>query len=447
MAQKETAPQTPSAAAATAAATTATDAAPVKHGNLNAVVQLQLEKAARAINLSKDVALILSQPKNEVIVNFPVRMDDGSFQLFKGYRVQHNNILGPYKGGIRYHEDVTLDELKGLAAAMTWKSALHDIPFGGGKGGIKFNPRQHTKSELERITRRYTHALGSTIGPEFDIPAPDVGTNAQIMVWMMDTYMNVVGFEEKNAVRRVVTGKTISAGGSYGRESATGQGVVHCIVEWARAKRFNLNGCTYMVQGYGNVGSWASKLLAKLGATLVATGDYKGYIHNPEGINTHKLGEHVVATGSVAGYKGAKAISRDDFFQVEADLFIPAALELEIDEKEARALKCKVIAEGANGPTYPEADIILAERGIDVLPDILVNSGGVMVSYFEWLQNKRSERWELEEVEQRLEHGMQRTYSQVQELANEKKLDYRTASYAIGLRRIELAYSERGIFP
>ena len=444
MAQKETAPQT---APTPVAAAAATQEAPAKRGNLNSIVQLQLEKAARAINMSPDVALILSQPKNEVIVNFPVRMDDGSFQLFKGYRVQHNNILGPFKGGIRYHEDVTLDELKGLAAAMTWKSALHDIPFGGGKGGIKFNPRHHSKSELERITRRYTHALGSNIGPEFDIPAPDVGTNAQIMVWLMDTYMNVVGFEEKNAVRRVVTGKTISAGGSYGRESATGQGVVHCIVEWARAKRFNLNGATYMVQGYGNVGSWASKLLAKLGATLVATGDYKGYIHNPEGINTHKLGDHVQSTGSVAGYKGAKAISRDEFFHVEADMFIPAALELEIDEKEARALKCKVIVEGANGPTYPEADTILAERGIDVLPDILVNSGGVMVSYFEWLQNKRSERWELEEVEQRLEHGMQRTYAQVQELANEKKLDYRTASYAIGLKRIEQAYSERGIFP
>ncbi len=438
MAQKDATPQTTAPLA---------DPGQVKRGNLNSIVQSQLEKAARAINLSKDVALILSQPKNEIIVNFPVRMDNGTFQLFKGYRVQHNNILGPFKGGIRYHEDVTLDELKGLAAAMTWKTALHDIPFGGGKGGIKFNPRGCSKSELERITRRYTHALGSNIGPEFDIPAPDVGTNAQIMVWLMDTYMNVVGFEEKNAVRRVVTGKTITAGGSYGRESATGQGVVHCIVEWARAKRFNLNGCTYMVQGYGNVGSWASKILSKMGATLVATGDYKGYIHNPEGINTHKLADYVTKTGSVADYKGAKAITRDEFFQVEADIFIPAALELEIDEKEARALRCKLIVEGANGPTYPEAEPILAEKGIDVLPDILVNSGGVMVSYFEWVQNKGSERWDLEEVEQRLEHGMKRTYAQVQELTLEKKIDYRTAAYAIGLRRMEQAYSERGIFP
>ena len=418
-----------------------------QQGNLYTIVQQQLEKAARAMNLSKEIALILSQPKNEIIVHFPVRMDDGSYRLFKGYRVQHNNILGPYKGGIRYHEDVTLDELKGLAAAMSWKSALHDIPFGGGKGGIKFSPRLHSKAELERITRRYTHALGQNIGPEFDIPAPDVGTNAQTMVWIMDTYMNVVGFGEKNAMRRVVTGKTITAGGSYGRESATGAGVVHCIEEWAKDRRFNLNGSSFIVQGFGNVGSHTAKILAKMGATLVATGDYKGYIANPEGLNPHKLAEHVAATGSVEGYKHSKPISRDEFFAMEADVFVPAALELEIGEKEAKALRCKVIAEGANGPTYPEAEAILQDRGIDVLPDILVNSGGVMVSYFEWLQNKRSERWDLEEVERRLEAGMKRTYAIVRDYAEERKVDYRTAAYSIALDRIEKAYSERGIFP
>ncbi|MFI5288230.1 MAG: Glu/Leu/Phe/Val dehydrogenase [Polyangia bacterium] len=432
----------------------ATPSAPVsksepapQRGNLYTIIQQQLDKAARAVNLSREVATILSQPKNELIVHFPVRMDDNSYRLFKGYRIQHNNILGPYKGGIRYHEDVTLDEVKGLAAAMTWKSALHDIPFGGAKGGIKFNPRLHSKSELERITRRYTHALGANIGPEFDIPAPDVGTNGQTMVWVMDTYMNVVGFHEKNAMRRVVTGKTIASGGSYGREGATGQGVVHCITEWAKERRFNLNGCSFIVQGYGNVGSHAAKILAKLGATLVGVGDYKGYIANPEGINTHKLSEHVQATGTVEGYKHSKPITREEFFAIEADLFIPAALELEIGEKEAKALKVKVVVEGANGPTYPEAEAILLDRGVDVLPDILVNSGGVMVSYYEWLQNKRSERWELEEVEAKLEKRMKRTYQQVHEVATERKLDYRTASYAIGLGRIETAYSERGIFP
>jgi glutamate dehydrogenase (NAD(P)+) len=442
MAQKDSTPQ--SAAAGKEPAKI--EAHPPK-GNLNTIVQQQLEKAAKAINLSRDIALILQQPKNELIINFPVRMDDGSYRLFKGYRVQHNNILGPYKGGIRYHEDVTLDELKGLAAAMTWKSALHDIPFGGGKGGIKFNPRLHSKTELERITRRYTHSLGENIGPEYDIPAPDVGTNAQTMVWLMDTYMNVVGGAMKNAVRRVVTGKTITAGGSYGRESATGAGVVHAITEWAKDRRFNLNGSSFIVQGFGNVGSWAAKLLSKMGATMVATGDYKGYIFNPEGLNPHKLAEHVAATGSVEGYKHSRPITRDEFFALEADVFVPAALELEIGEKEARTLKCKVIAEGANGPTYPEAEGILADRGIDVLPDILVNSGGVMVSYFEWLQNKRSERWDLEEVERRLEAGMKRTYGIVRDYAEERKLDYRTAAYAVGLERIEKAYSERGIFP
>jgi glutamate dehydrogenase (NAD(P)+) len=418
-----------------------------QQGNLYTIVQGQLEKAAAAMNLSKEIGLILSQPKNEIIVHFPVRMDDGSYRLYKGYRVQHNNILGPFKGGIRYHEDVTLDELKGLAAAMTWKSALHDIPFGGGKGGIKFNPRLHSKTELERITRRYTHALGSNIGPEFDIPAPDVGTNAQMMVWIMDTYMNVVGAVEKQAMRRVVTGKTIASGGSYGREAATGTGVVHCITEWAKDRRFNLNGSSVIIQGFGNVGSWTAKLLSKMGVTVVATGDYKGYIFNPEGLNPHKLSEHVATTGSVEGYKHSRPITRDEFFALEADIFVPAALELEIGEKEAKALRCKVVAEGANGPTYPEAEAVLADRGIDVLPDILVNSGGVMVSYFEWLQNKRSERWELDEVERKLESGMKRTYSIVRDFAEERKLDFRTASYAIALDRLEKVYAERGIFP
>lgn len=416
-------------------------------GNLNLIVGAQLEKAARAVGLPAEIYTILSQPKNEIIVNFPVRMDDGQYRLFKGYRVQHNNILGPFKGGIRYHEDVSLDELKGLAAAMTWKSALHDIPFGGGKGGIKFNPRLHSKAELERITRRFTHALAGHIGPEYDVPAPDMGTNGEIMVWMMDTYMNVVGVMDKNAMRRVVTGKSVHSGGSLGRETATGQGLVHCVTEWARDRRFDLTGKTVAVQGYGNVGSHTARILSKLGVSLVAAGDYKGYVYNPEGLNPHKLAEHVARTGSVVDYKHSKSISRDDFFAVECDIFVPAALELEIGEKEARSLKAKVVAEGANGPTYPEAEAILLERGVAVLPDILVNSGGVAVSYYEWLQNKRSERWEAEEVEARLEKRMKRTYAMVRDLAVDRKFDYRTAAYAIGLERIQRAYSERGIWP
>ncbi len=411
------------------------------------VAQEQLDRAAKICGLSPDVKAILSQPKNELIVNFPVRMDSGEYRMFKGYRVQHSNILGPFKGGIRYHEQVSLDEVKALAAWMTYKGALHDIPFGGGKGGIKFMPRNHSQGELERITRRFTHALGSNIGPEYDIPAPDVGTNGQIMVWMMDTYMNGVGFAEKNANRRVVTGKTITAGGSYGRETATGQGIVHCITEWARDRRFELNGSSFMVQGFGNVGSHASKILARTGASLTATGDYKGYIFNADGINPFKLSEYVGKTGSVAGYPGAKPISRAEFFATAADIFIPAALELEIGVPEAKALNVKLIVEGANGPTETAAEPILHEKGIDLIPDILANSGGVVVSYYEWLQNKRSERWDLEEVEERLAKRMKRTFLAVTEYAAQKKCDWRMAAMGIALDRIGKAYAERGIFP
>jgi glutamate dehydrogenase (NAD(P)+) len=418
-----------------------------QRGNLYQIATQQMEKGARAINLDPAVRAILSQPKNEIIINFPVRMDSGELRMFKGYRVQHNNILGPYKGGIRYHEEANLDEMKALAAWMTYKCALHDIPFGGGKGGIKFNPREHSKPELERITRRFIHALGANIGPEWDIPAPDVGTNSQTMVWMMDTYMNIVGMNEKNSVRRIVTGKTVTSGGSHGREQATGRGVVHCITEWAREKRFNLDGCTFSVQGFGNVGSHTSRILAKLGATLVATGDYRGYIANPEGLNPHKLAEHVAQTGSVEGYRGGRPITREEFFASDADIFIPAALELELGLAEAKLLKCKLVVEGANGPTYPEAEDYLLGKGIDLLPDIFANAGGVIVSYYEWLQNKRSERWDLEEVESRLERRMKRTYAILRDYAQERSLDWRTAAYAIALERCGRSYLERGIFP
>jgi glutamate dehydrogenase (NAD(P)+) len=407
----------------------------------------QLDRAAAVAGIPPAIRDILSQPKNELIINFPVRMDSGEYKMFKGYRVQHSNILGPYKGGIRYHEQVSLDEVKALASWMTYKCALHDIPFGGGKGGIKFTPRQHSQAELERITRRFTHALGANIGPEYDIPAPDVGTNGQTMVWMMDTYMNVVGFTDKNANRRVVTGKTLASGGSHGRESATGQGIVHCITEWARERRFDLNGSSYTVQGFGNVGSNAAKILARTGASLVAVGDWKGYIANSDGINPYKLAEYVQRTGSVVDYAGTRPITREEFFATTADIFIPAALELEIGVAEAKALKVRLIVEGANGPTETAADPIIRDRGIDLIPDVLANSGGVVVSYYEWLQNKRSERWDLEEVEERLAKRMKRTYLAVSEYAAVRKCDWRVAAMAIALERVGRAYAERGIFP
>jgi glutamate dehydrogenase (NAD(P)+) len=263
----------------------------------------------------------------------------------------------------------------------------------------------------------------------------------------MDTYMNVVGMSEKNSVRRIVTGKSITAGGSHGREQATGRGVVHCITEWARDKRFNLDGCTFTVQGFGNVGSHTARILSKLGATLVGAGDYRGYIANPEGLNPHKLSEHVQQTGSVVEYRGGKPITREEFFGMDCDIFVPAALELEVGVAEAKALKCKLMVEGANGPTYPEAEEILLDRGVDIMPDIFANSGGVIVSYYEWLQNKRSERWDLEEVESRLERRMKRTYALVHDYAGERGVDWRTAAYCLGLERIQKCYQERGIFP
>jgi glutamate dehydrogenase (NAD(P)+) len=415
--------------------------------NPYAVAQQQFEKAASFCGLQSSIKEILSQPKNELIVNFPVRLDNGETRLFKGYRVQHNNVLGPYKGGMRYHHEVTLDEVKALAAWMTFKCALHDIPFGGAKGGIKFTPRDYSAGELERITRRFTFALGTNIGPDYDIPAPDVGTNAQTMVWMMDTYLAFADNMNRGEARGVVTGKTLAAGGSHGREAATGQGIVHCITEWARDRRFDLNGATYAVQGFGNVGSNTARILARTGASLTAVGDWKGYVANPEGINPFKLAEYVQRTGSVAGYPGTQAITRAEFFGTEADIFVPAALELEIGPAEARALRCKVIVEGANGPTDPRAEPIIADKGIALIPDILANSGGVCVSYYEWLQNKRSENWDLEEVEEKLAKRMKRTYLAVSEFAATRKCDWRTAAMSIALSRLAKPYGERGIFP
>jgi glutamate dehydrogenase (NAD(P)+) len=267
------------------------------------------------------------------------------------------------------------------------------------------------------------------------------------MVWIMDTYMNIVGAGERQQVRGVVTGKSVSAGGSHGRAEATGQGVVHCITEWAKDKNFNLDGCHVIIQGFGNVGSYAARLLSQKGAVVVGVGDVGGYIANTEGINPHKLGEHVHKTGSVNGYKGATKITREEFFALDAHIFVPAALELEVGIPEAKALKVKMMVEGANGPTYPEAEQILLDKGIDVIPDILCNSGGVIVSYYEWLQNKRAEQWEINDVLGRLERRMKQTYASVRQYAQSQKTDWRTASYAIGLERLQHVYKERGIFP
>jgi glutamate dehydrogenase (NAD(P)+) len=424
----------------------ATDAHHTRH-NLFDIVKQQLANGAAAINLDPDIATIVSQPKNELIIHFPVRLKSGEVRMFKGYRVQHNNILGPYKGGIRFHQDVYLDECKALASWMTWKCALAGLPYGGGKGGVKFNPKDHDTDDLERITRRFTHALGTNIGPEYDIPAPDMGTNSQTMDWMMDTYVNISAGTDRQAVKRVVTGKSLACGGSHGRDGATGQGVVFCIQEWAHSKRFTLDGSTLAVQGFGNVGSHAARILSRMGVTLVAVGDHTGYYYNPEGFNPHKLAEHNKKNRCLDGYPGGRRISREEFFASEVDILVPAALELQIGLEEAKEIRAKVVVEGANGPTDLDGDRILAERGVDVIPDILANSGGVIVSYYEWLQNKRSEPWEADEVQQRLERRMKRTYQAVADKARDLKSDARTACYALALERLRDVYRARGIWP
>ena len=430
---------------APASATPGTAAQP--RVNLFDVVTAQLNRGFEAIKLEQDIATIVSQPKNELIIHFPVRLKTGEVRLFKGYRVQHSSLLGPFKGGIRYHQDVHLDECKALAAWMTWKCALARLPYGGAKGGLKFDPSKYDSDDLERITRRFTHALGSNIGPEWDIPAPDVGTNSQTMDWMMDTYVNINTQNDRQAVKRVVTGKSIACGGSQGREQATGQGVVYCIQEWAHARRFNLDGTTLIVQGYGNVGSNTARILSRMGVTLIAVGDHTGYYRNPEGFNPHKLAEYSRKNRSLEGYPGGQRISREEFFATECDIFVPAALELQIGADEARALKCKLVVEAANGPTDLEGERILLERGIDLIPDILANSGGVIVSYYEWLQNKRSETWELDEVQMRLERRMKRSYQYVVDRMRELKTDMRTTCYAIALERLRDVYRARGIWP
>lgn len=428
--------------------TTQMAAQPAGHANLGDIVRSLVEQAAKDVGLRPEIAALLAQPQRIVQVNFPVRMDNGETRMLMGCRVQHNNALGPYKGGIRYHQDVTVEEVMGLASAMTWKSALHDIPYGGGKGGVKFDPLACSPAELERVTRRFAYEISPFIGPDLDIPAPDVGTNAQTMAWMMDTYMTLTPAQHRNTARGVVTGKPIELGGSYGRDAATGQGLVHCVVEWARRTQFSLQGRTVAVQGFGNVGSHSAKLLHKLGVSLVAAGDHKGYIANPKGIDPFQLTEHVKKTGSVAGFGGAQAVTREEFFAVSCDILVPAALELQIGPVEAKLIKAKCIAEGANGPTYPEADQILTERGIAVLPDILVNSGGVTVSYFEWLQNRQAERWELEDVEARLEKRMKRTFGVVfDRMQAQNTRNMRAAVYATALERIQKAYLSAGIWP
>ncbi|MFC1724764.1 Glu/Leu/Phe/Val dehydrogenase [candidate division KSB1 bacterium] len=418
-----------------------------KKATLYENVSKQFNKAADLMDFDPEIRKILSKTKNENIVNFPVIMDDGKIEMFTGYRVQHNDVLGPYKGGMRYHPEVDIDEVRALATWMTWKSAIANIPFGGGKGGIQFDPSKYSTKELEKITRRFTYALGDTIGPEYDIPAPDMNTNAQIMAWMLDTYLSTKPPHERNRSTHVVTGKPIESGGSLGRNKATGQGVVYIIEQWANDNDFNLKNAKFFVQGFGNVGSWASMLMREHGAVMVGAEDVTGAIYNENGINPKRLCRHIQANGGVAGYPDSELIDKPAFFSIKADIFIPAALQNQITAETAHLLNVKLVAEGANGPTDIDGDRILSERNITVLPDILCNAGGVIVSYFEWLQNKRSESWDLSEVDEKLHKILINAYKNVQRTAKKHNIDWRTAAYIVALRRLETVYKERGIFP
>ena len=415
--------------------------------NLFDMVTARYEKAAKVMKLDVEIQKILGRPMNEIIVNFPVVMDDGKIQVFTGYRVQHNNVLGPFKGGLRYHPQVNIDEVRALAAWMTWKCAIVDLPYGGAKGGIQIDPKAYSLKELEHITRRFTYALGDSIGPDYDIPAPDVNTNPQIMAWILDTYLSTVPPQERLRSIHVVTGKPVEAGGSLGRNKATGQGIVYTIERWAQKKKFDLKGASFFVQGFGNVGSWAARILCQHGSKLLAVQDHTGSIFNKDGIDPEELQAYVEANGGIKGFKKATEVSHETFLSTKADIFIPAALESQITKKTAPLLNVKLVAEGANGPTDIEGDDVLFSKGIELIPDVLCNAGGVCVSYFEWLQNKRSEFWDLDDVDHKLKRRMVDAFDRVDEIAKKFNTDTRTASYIVALQKLEFVYKKRGIFP
>ena len=404
----------------------------------------QVDIVADLIGLNGGMREMLKHPKRELTVNFPVRMDDGNIRVFTGHRVQYNMARGPCKGGIRYHPQVSLDEVRALAAWMTWKCAVVNIPYGGAKGGVICDPKHMSKGELERLTRRYTSEIVGIIGPEIDIPAPDVYTDSQTMAWIMDTYSMQKGY----SVPGVVTGKPISLGGSEGRAEATGRGCAYTIREASKDVGIRVKGGTVAVQGYGNAGNVCANLLYdEQGAKIIAVSDSKGGIYKADGMNPHAIEEHKRKTGSVVGFPGAKVITNEDVLEMKADILVPAALENQITAKNADKIQAKIIAEAANGPTVPEADTILFQKKATVLPDILANAGGVTVSYFEWAQDIQGFFWPLADVNARLERVMVQSYQDVHKAALQYKVHNRTAAYVVAIQRVVDALRLRGIYP
>ena len=404
----------------------------------------QLNKAAAVINLEDDIKEILSHPQREVQVALPVRMDNGKIKVFIGYRVQHSNARGPYKGGIRYHPNVSLDEVRALAMWMTWKTAVLDLPLGGAKGGIVCDPKSMSQGEIVRLTRRYAYAISSIIGPYEDVPAPDVYTGPQHMAWIMDTYSILNGHLEPG----VITGKPVEVGGSLGRNESTSRGVAIVVAEAAKKLGIKVKEATVAIQGFGNVGSNAALIMAKeYGMRVVAVSDSKGGIYNKNGLNVDEVLKEKEKSGTVTTYKNAEKISNDDLLTLDVDVLVPAALEQVITEKNADKIKAKIIGEGANGPTTPEADEILYQKGVFVIPDILANSGGVTVSYFEWVQNLQRLQWSLEQVNKMLEERMVKSFNDVYDISKKYKVDMRTAALVLAVSRVAEAIKLRGIWP
>ncbi|MGC8633842.1 MAG: Glu/Leu/Phe/Val family dehydrogenase [Candidatus Limnocylindrales bacterium] len=411
--------------------------------NAWAVAQQQFDLAAEKLGLDPGIRAVLREPRRELTVHFPVKMDDGTVRVFTGYRVQHNLSRGPAKGGIRYHQDVTLDEVKALAMWMTWKCAVVGIPYGGGKGGIIVDPKKLSRRELEGMTRRFATEISIIIGPERDIPAPDVNTNAQTMAWIMDTYSMHVGY----TVPAVVTGKPISLGGSEGRNEATARGAVYCVAEAARHLSLDLHGAKVVVQGFGNAGSIAAQLMVQEGSTVIAVSDSQGGIHNQAGLDVERVIAWKQEHGTVVGFPGAQPVSNQEILEIPCDVLIPAALENQLTARNAGRVQAKIVAEAANGPTTPEADATLYERGIFLIPDILCNAGGVTVSYFEWVQDLNRDHWSEAQVNAKLKEIMTKAFNETLALSERHEVNMRTGAYLLAVDRVASATALRGLYP
>jgi glutamate dehydrogenase (NAD(P)+) len=404
----------------------------------------QLDEASKLIKLDDGMRQVLANPKRVLTVSLPIKMDNNEIKVFTGFRSQHNDARGPYKGGIRYHPQVSIDEVKALSMWMTWKCAVADIPYGGGKGGIICNPKEMSEGELERLTRRYAYAISDIIGPRTDIPAPDVYTGGKEMAWIMDTYSALKG----NFMQpEIITGKPLAIGGSLGRTEATGRGLSFTVREAAKRLKINMNTATVVVQGFGNAGQYSAQFLEEQGAKVIAVSDSNGGVTNKDGIQVGALRKHKEKKGSVVGFPGTTPISNEDLVEMECTILVPAALENQITSKNAGKIKAKIVAEAANGPTTPGADDILYKNGIMLIPDILANGGGVTVSYFEWLQNLRREYWKEDEVNQRLDKNISNAFSDVYETHDQYTVNMRKASTLLAIKRVVEATEIRGLWP